>query len=245
MKPTSPETLENEINQNWARHFRCSVTTIQENGTTLLPEDKYLGDKVIALWYIGKHTFVQLDPSYISQLERVLEELPKDTSLTGDDLRQRWGVAAIKSYDSGLIYYQYPPELPNYMPVAPFVLRQLTLTDKEAMEDLNTANTSADVEEGFVEVTHEVAFGCFLNNQLVAAASGYYRTGFMDIGVLSHPGFRQRGLSKAVVGMLCEWSINHGVIAQYRCNVVNTSSRAVARALNFRLYFKSEGLWLN
>ncbi|HMN63221.1 MAG TPA: GNAT family N-acetyltransferase, partial [Anaerolinea sp.] len=212
--------------------------------TSLLPDEKYRGEIVVALCYIGRHTFVQLDPAYLPHLVHALDVLPQDASLTGDDLRRIWGTAAIKSSEHGLFFYLYPPDLPNYLPAAPFTLRQLTPADQGAMEDLHAALTTAEVEEGAVEVSHEVAFGCFLNDQLVAASSGYRRTGFMDIGVLTHPRFRRRGLGKAVVGRLCEWIIHQGLIAQYRCDETNAGSRAVAEGLNFRLYFRSEDLYL-
>lgn len=244
MKTTGLESFEHEIHLKWTQHFGCPVTAVQESGTTLLPDEKYRGEKVVDLCYIGRHTFIQLDPAYLPPLVRALDVLPQDASLTGDDLRRLWGTGAIKSSDRGLFFYLYPPDLPNYLPAATYTLRQLTLADQAAMEDLHAALTPAEVEEGSVEVNHEVAFGCFLNDQLVAASSGYRRTGFMDIGVLTHPGFRRRGLGKAVVGRLCDWSIRQGVIAQYRCDAANSGSRAVAAALNFRLYFRSEDLWL-
>jgi hypothetical protein len=61
--------FENTIYQNWAEHFGVPVEAIQQVGTILLSESKYDGDKIIALWYIGKHTFIQLDPAYHHQLD--------------------------------------------------------------------------------------------------------------------------------------------------------------------------------
>ena len=91
---------------------------------------------------------------------------------------------------------------------------------------------------------HLIAFGCLAGGQLVAAASGYERAGFMDLGVLTHPAYRGQGLGKAVVGAICEWAIARNVIAQYRCNVLNIGSHGVARKLNLRLYFKQESIWM-
>jgi len=238
------DTFENSIYKNWTGHFGCPMEIAQESGSTLLPESKYDGDKVIALWHIGKHTFAQLDPACYSPLKKLIEDLPENTSLTGDLIETAWGSEKILSRDIGLTYYLFPPNLPEYLPSQPFILRQLTEADAEAMSALHTANTPEDVDEGFVEVTHQIAFGCFLNEQLVAAASGYERTGFLDIGVLSHPDYRKKGLGKAVVGALCNWSIQQDMIPQYRHNILNAGSQNVARGLNFQLYFKSEGVFL-
>lgn len=244
MNSASLEAFQQEILQNWAAHFGCSLATLQQAGTTLLPADKYAGQRLIALWHIGAHTFAEHDPACTQDLERVLADLPATAALTGDTLKQSWGADAIAAQDLGLAHYLYPPDLPPYTPPAPFVLRQLTLADAGTMAALHAANSPKDVDEGYVEVSHEIAFGCFAGDQLVAAASGYRRTGFMDVGVLTHPEFRRHGLGKATVGALCAWSRAQGCIAQYRCNVANTGSSRLARALNFRLFCRSEGVWL-
>jgi len=236
-------TFERLIHENWATYFGCPVETTEQPGTTLLPESKYEGDKVIALWHIGKHTFIQLDPTFYSQLEALVTKTP-NASLTGEQIEHAWGKEAISSRDTGFLYYLFPPDLPNYQPPSPFTLRQLTEADADLMSALQAANTPEDVDEAFVEVTHEIAFGCFHGDQLVAAASGYERTGFLDLGVLTHPDFRKKGLGKAVVGATCDWANQKGMIAQYRHNALNVNSQNVATSLNFRKYFSSEGVIL-
>ncbi|MFN8435785.1 MAG: GNAT family N-acetyltransferase [Anaerolineales bacterium] len=241
MDKTSFERL---IHENWATYFGCSVETTEQPGTTLLPESKYEGDKVIALWHIGKHTFVQLDPTFHSQLETLTKGLLPHTSLTGEQIETIWGKEALSSRDEGFMYYLFPPDLPNYQPRAPFTIRQLSEADADLMSALQAANTPEDVDEAYVEVNHEIAFGCFHGDQLVAAASGYERTGFLDLGVLTHPDFRKQGLGKAVVGATCTWANQKGIIAQYRHNTLNINSKNVATSLNFRQYFSSEGVFL-
>lgn len=235
-------TFENIIYKNWTNYFGCPAETVQQHGTTLLPENKYDGDKIIALWYIGKHTFVQLDPAYHPKLNQLVKGLPPGTSLVGEQIMAAWGKEAMLSRDFGLMHYLFPQDLPYYLPAPPFSLRQLGEADADAMSELHAANTPEDVDEGYVEVSHEIAYGSFQGGQLVAAASGYERTGFLDVGVLTHPGFRKKGLAKAVVGALCDWANRHGRIAQYRHNVLNLDSQRVAKSLNFQMYFKSEGI---
>lgn len=238
------KTFDKIVHENWATYFGCPIETVDIPGTTLLPESKYDGDKIVALWYIGKHTFVQLDPAYAPPLNKLIKNLPSHTSLTGDHIESAWGKEAIISRDVGLLHYLYPPNLPNYLPPEPFTLRQLTEADADLMSTLQAANSPEDVDEAYVEVMHQAAFGCFHGDQLVAAASGYERTGFLDLGVLTHPEFRKKGLGRAVVGALCDWATQHNMIAQYRHNLVNASSQHVATSLNFSMYFRSEGISL-
>jgi len=235
-------SFENTIYQNWTNHFGRPLSSAQQSGTTLLAESKYGGDKLIVLWHIGKHTFAQFDPAYTLGLEELVKDFPEDTNLTAEFIQKKWGADMIQSQDVGLSYYLYPPNLPEHSPPQPFTLRQLTEADAEAMSALQAANTPEDVDEAYVEVTHQIAFGCFLDEQLVAASSGYERTGFLDIGVLTHPGFRKKGLGKSVVGSLCLWATRQNMIAQYRHNILNTGSQNVAKSLKFRMFFRSEAI---
>ena len=237
-------SFENLIYKNWTGHFGCPLETVHGSGTTLLPESKYNGDKLIVLWHIGNHTFAQFDPAYTSQLDRLIQTVPGKTALSGDLIREAWGADLIQTCDRGLTYYLFPSDLPDYTPPLPFNLRRLTETDAEAMSALHAANTPQDVDEASVEVTHQAAFGCFFEGTLTAAASGYERTGFLDIGVLTHPGFRKKGLGRAAVGGLCSWAQEHDLIAQYRHDLLNTGSQRTALSLNFRPYFKSEAITL-
>ncbi len=238
-------TLFNQrIYQNWADYFHSTCEALDQAGTLLVPEEKFAGSKVIAIWYIGNCSLIQLDPAYTNKVQEVLSLMANNTALSGDALQTAWGSDSIQSRDMGLVHYLYPSDLPNFSPPGHFTLRQLTLNDANSMTTLHQANPPEDVDEGSVEVNHQIAFGCFAGDQLVAAASGYERTGFMDLGVLTHPAFRHQGLGKAVVGAICQWSINQDIIAQYRCNVQNVGSSRLAKALNFSLFFRQESVWL-
>jgi GNAT superfamily N-acetyltransferase len=232
------------IYENWANHFGCSLATLHQGGTTILPREKYAGTRVIVFWHIGQHAFVQLDPDYGREVDCLLHRLPEMMALSGDDLRCAWGEAAASSHDRYMVYYLYPEDLPGYAPPAPFVLRPLSDADGGLMQALQAANSIEDVDEGYVEVTHQIVYGCFAGEQLVAAASGYDHAGFMDIGVLTHPEFRRKGLGKSVVGAICDWSLRNRFIAQYRFNAQNGGSQCVAESLNFKRYFWSESIWM-
>ena len=238
------DAFDQAIYRNWAAHFGCPVETLQRRGTTVLPLDRYAGQKLVALWYVGEHAFIQLDPAYTDQVGRVLAQHPPGASLSGDDLQRAWGAGMIASRDTGLVHYLFPADYKPCPAPPPFTLRQLTPADAAAMALLHQACPPEDVDEGYVEVDHEIAAGCFAGDQLVAAASGYTRAGFMDLGVLTHPAYRRLGLGKAAVGALCEWTLAREMIPQYRCNVNNLGSHGVAVGLNFQFYFRQESLWL-
>ncbi len=234
------KTFEQTIYHKWTNSFGCPAETAHQSGTTIVPESKYEDKKVVVLEYIGSHTFAQIDPFYFQTLRQIVQSLPQATSMDGSHIQKAWGENSIQSHDRGQTYYLHPSDLPAYQRPKPFSLRKLTVEDTELMAALHQACTMEEVEEGYVEVTHQIAFGCFQGEQLVAASSGYERTGFLDIGVLTHPGFRQKSLGKAVVGTLCAWAIEKHIIPQYRHDVLNVNSEHVAESLNFKPYFKTE-----
>lgn len=236
------QTFEEMIFNNWANHFQCSASNIQQSGTTLIPDKKYANQNMIVLWHIGKHTFALFDPSYIELLNNIMAQLALNTSLSGDNIQKGVGINSIRSHDIGSIHYLRPSELPGSTTPRTFDVRELSLSDEEQLSALHSNCTPAEVDDGYVEIDHEIVFGCFRGNQLVSAASGYRMAGFMDIGVLTDNNFRKLGLGKAVVGALCKWAISQNVIAQYRCNIYNVGSLGMARSLHFRHYFSSESL---
>lgn len=236
------QKFEKTIINNWAAHFNCTPTYIKKKGTSLQPDEKYTGKHTVVLWRIEQHTFALYDPELSDMMNEVTARHPADSTISGDNIIQMVGIDGIESHDIGLIHYLYPPDFPSYYPPQGYPVRKLSMIDIDQLSELHSNCTPEEVEDGYVEIDHEIAFGCFRNGELVAAASGYRMAGFMDIGVLTHLKFRRLGLGKAVVAALCNWSLKNAVIAQYRCNSDNAGSRGVAEALNFRLYYKSESI---
>jgi predicted GNAT family acetyltransferase len=234
------KTFEQIIYHKWTNSFGCPTETAYQAGTTIVPESKYEGKKVIVLEHIGRHTFAQIDPFYFQTLNQLVQTLPPQTSMNGTHIQTTWDEQTIQSHDHGLTYYLHASDLPPHLPPGSFNVRKLELGDADQMSGLHQACTPEEVEEGYVEVTHQITFGCFQYEELVAASSGYERTGFLDIGVLTHPNFRKKGLGRAVVGALCVWAIEKHIIPQYRHNALNINSQRIAESLNFKPYFKTE-----
>ena len=81
-----------------------------------------------------------------------------------------------------------------------------------------------EVDDAYVEIDHEIACGCFEELRMVAAASGYRRNGFVDLGVLTDPSFRGRRLAPAMVAAFSRDAEAKNFIAMYRCDPTNRAS---------------------
>ena len=66
--------FEQDVHRAWADHLGYPIALASQSGTTILPEAKHAGDKLIALWRIGARTFAQVDPQLADAVRRVAED---------------------------------------------------------------------------------------------------------------------------------------------------------------------------
>jgi GNAT superfamily N-acetyltransferase len=111
-------------------------------------------------------------------------------------------------------------------------VRALSLADQAAFDVFTATAPEADADEAFVELDHWLVFGCFDDDVLVGAASMYPWDGstLADTGVLTLPDYRGRGFAAATVRALSAEALRRGCEPQYRCQVDNVGSIAVAGA---------------
>lgn len=236
--------FETTLERNWATRFGQTPETLRQPGSTLLPAEKLRGEAALTLWKVGQHAFLEFDPELGKLVSDALANFPAENSLTAEALVTALGEKRIAEREQGFSRYLFPADLPASALPAPHLIRPLTLADAGSLLALKGFLTSAEVEEGYVEIEHLVAFGCFSGAQLVAASSGYEMGGFLDLGVLTHSGYRRQGLGQAVVGALCVWAHEHGYLAQYRHAAENSGSARLAESLNFKIYVEEETFWL-
>jgi predicted GNAT family acetyltransferase len=119
--------------------------------------------------------------------------------------------------------------------------RQLTLADAQAFAEFAVAAPATDMDEASVELDHWLAFGTFADGRLVSVASMYPWRGthFADVGIITLPGYRGRGLAKSAVRAISARALADGYEPQYRCQLDNTPSASLARAAGFAQF----GMW--
>lgn len=237
--------FEQAILQNWANHFRCSVAELNQSGTTLFPEWALAAARGIHIWYIKAHAFVQMDPAYVGMVQQVLRILPEQESLSGEDLQTAWGFETIAAHEMSLVYYMSPADLRPVTLNQDFSLRRLKETDSDSLRVLFNACPPEDIDEAYISLEHRIAVGCFATDgTLVSAGSGYERSHFVDLGVLTHPTYRGKGLGRAVVTAMCQRLFAKHEIPQYRTNIDNTGSRNLAESVGFIPYIKQESIYI-
>ncbi len=119
--------------------------------------------------------------------------------------------------------------------VVPEGTRQLSETDAELFAQFTAAAPADDLDEAFVKLDHWLVFGTFADGRLVTAASMYLwkETRLADLGVITLPDYRGRGLARRTVRAMSAHALADGCEPQYRCQLDNESSIALAVAAGF------------
>ncbi|GEB46076.1 putative acetyltransferase [Microbacterium testaceum] len=163
--------------------------------------------------------------------------------LSADDVLQRIDAAGISLNDPDHLFYLPMEEHANVTAPEPeSSTRRLTADDTDAFAALAAAAPEDDLDEAFVELDHWLVFGTFVDGTLAAAASMYPWTGtrLADLGVITLPEFRGRGLARATVLAMAADALERGYEPQYRCQLDNAPSVALALASGFRRF----GEWI-
>lgn len=234
--------FEDSILAVWAAYFRCDLADFDRPGTQLVEWAEQRDSDWVYIWQIGERTFVRLGPQLTDLVQHVVARLPPHTALRAADLISHLEDDASLEYTVDLCYLQ-PDDFKLATSPDGFSRRQLSAADADAWAEMQAACTDDDLEEADVGLDHEAAFGCFQGRHLVALASMYtLRDGFADIGILTHPEFRGKGLGKAAVSAVCEWLLLNGRMPLYRYEVRNLGSAAIATGLGFKKYYVQESV---
>ncbi|QDW61579.1 GNAT family N-acetyltransferase [Oerskovia sp. KBS0722] len=114
-------------------------------------------------------------------------------------------------------------------------VRRLTAQDATAFSVFEASAPEQDLDDAYVELDHWAVFGAFEGERLVAAASMYPWGGsrLADTGVLTLPDAREKGHARQVVRAISRYALSQGYEPQYRCQVDNAASRALAARAGF------------
>lgn len=117
-------------------------------------------------------------------------------------------------------------------------VRRLTADDAAIFKAFESVASAQDWDNAQVELDHWAVFGSFDNGRLVAVSSIYQweDAAIMDLGVLTLPVFRGRGHAQRLVRAAFRYACAQGYEPQYRCQVDNAASSALAPSAGLTLF---------
>ncbi|WP_031301922.1 GNAT family N-acetyltransferase [Sphingobacterium paucimobilis] len=120
-------------------------------------------------------------------------------------------------------------------------IRQLTVADTSCFLEFERTASIQDLDDASVSLEHWLVFGAFENDKLVAVASMYPwddESRIADLGILTLAEYRGRGYALRVAQAICKEALRKGYEPQYRCQLDNDASIALASKLNLTLFAK-------
>lgn len=128
------------------------------------------------------------------------------------------------------------PAQPHYLQPVGFSIRRLTAPDAGQLENLSTESFWISKTWGGPAglAASGYAWGAFAGERLAAVANTFFLGDhYEDLGVVTEPEFRGRGLSVACSGLLCDEILARGRIPSWTTSPDNTASLRVAEKLGF------------
>ncbi|WP_454060394.1 GNAT family N-acetyltransferase [Elizabethkingia ursingii] len=150
--------------------------------------------------------------------------------------------AGISLHGADYIYYYQEENKKKLLETASIeTIRLLNASDAESFEYFVSSASEQDLDDAYVELDHWVVFGSFEDGKLVSAASMYPwgdDVKIADLGVLTLPDYRGKGHARNLVHTICKYTLQQGYEPQYRCQIDNHASVALAAASGLTLYGK-------
>jgi len=167
-------------------------------------------------------------------------DLVEGATVDGEALSDRLAEAGIELNGADHLFYLPAAEQAALRAVRTGA-RELTDADASAFAVFGATAPEDDLDEAFVELDHWLVVGTFVDGRLACAASMYpWRdTLLADLGVLTLPEFRGRGLARDTVRAISALALERGFEPQYRCQLDNAASVALAGSAGFARF----GTW--
>ncbi|HEV7320855.1 MAG TPA: GNAT family N-acetyltransferase [Ensifer sp.] len=146
----------------------------------------------------------------------------------------------ITLHDADYIFYLAEAEKAALLREQPASwVRLLTTEDSAAFAEFQSSASEEDLDAAYVELDHWLVFGAFEGDRLVCAASMYpwrEESRIADMGILTLATHRGKGHARSVVRAISRHALGQGFEPQYRCQLDNAASTALAKAAGLTLF---------
>jgi RimJ/RimL family protein N-acetyltransferase len=154
-------------------------------------------------------------------------------SMNEVEFRRALSGAGLRLHDADHLFYYAEDDLRTLLRQAPLAgVRPLTNADAALFGAFTASAPEQDLDNAYVELDHWAVFGAFEDDRVVSAASMYPWAGaqIADLGVLTLPVYQGRGHARAVVSASYRYAAEQGFQPQYRCQIDNHGSVALAKS---------------
>jgi GNAT superfamily N-acetyltransferase len=217
----------------WAAHLGCSEVQLAQPSTSVVRAGPDLaGYRGATVVFRPPACVLAVPADWHASVASRLGQRPPAEVFDVIVLRQVFGTAVDRVIGPAWLGYA---DASDVRPAPTLGTRRLTEQDLPALQRLAAACGPTAWEHSGIDPTHPPVFGCFAGDTL-AAAGMLERWGdrLLQVGIVTHPGYRGRGYGKAVVSAMSAYGLATGGVMQYRTLEANVPSVGIARALGFQ-----------
>ncbi len=236
--------LELAIKRYWCERFGLELTDWDRSWTHAIGDEVFAGTPEIYLYRLGEMALARLDPAKLGRVDLPGEE--DATVLDVDALIARATEHKIALSGAGLNLYLDPKAFRPAPAPAGLELKRLEgKADWPLIKSLldDCSEEEVDDAEIYEDDPDAVVFGALSEGRLVGYAGfRYWEKKFADIGILTNPDFRRRGLGRWLVSNVSAWCLENEVVPMYRVDPENHGSRRIAEGLGYTLWVRIDVL---
>jgi GNAT superfamily N-acetyltransferase len=218
------------VDAAWAEILGCSVSLLQTPGVHLVPGGKKVGSyRAVYMARLGDSVLVYAPPSHEEAVRQVLSAAPPEglfspescLKIAGSD-----GQVVLGPYWHGFVDAAHFRALEG--------AGERVERDDPGLANLRRACDEQEWSEAGFGQPGELVYGLRLGGLMVAAGTMVdYRGMPADVGVITHPRFRSRGLARRLASRMTEEQLPAVGVVRYTAHETNLPSLAVARSLGF------------
>ncbi|MDV3508296.1 GNAT family N-acetyltransferase [Elizabethkingia anophelis] len=227
-----------QVTAFWKEEMNGDLWYQDDNFTLMINEDLEEDGQVMLLESADKQNVnAVVTPAIMKRIG-----LKVNDSLSESAFLQLLKNVGISLHGADYIYYYQEENKKKLLETESIeTIRRQNVSDAEAFEYFVSSASEQDLDDAYVELDHWVVFGSFEDGKLVSAASMYPwgdDVKIADLGVLTLPNYRGKGHARNLVHTICKYTLQQGYEPQYRCQIDNHASVALAAASGLTLYGK-------
>lgn len=219
----------------WAAQLGCSEDQLAQPGTSVVRAGPELaGYRGATIVFRPPACVLAVPADWYAPVASRIGQRPPAEAFDATLLRQVFGAAVDQVIGPAWLGYA---DASDVRPAPTLGTRLLTDQDLPELQRLAAACGPTAWEHSGIDPARPPVFGCF-DGEVLAAAGMLERWGdrLLQVGIVTHPGYRGRGYGKAVVSAMTAYGLATGGVLQYRTLQANLPSVGIARALGFRRF---------
>lgn len=220
------------IIKNRAAFYKCSEDTFKEEGNTYCIRD--WTDGCLYLTKHDNHTFISCGKALEKKLKSTGELITREYLESSVD-----GLVREESYPHYVYYGEKSPSFP--LPEG-YAMKEMSPDHHPPLQAFLDLCTPEDIDDAqiFLDDPDKIIHLVYKGDEPCAYA-GYriWEYGLGDVGILTRPGHRRKGIGAAAVAAATQSCLDCGDIPFYRTSRTNKGSQAIAKKVGYKFLWET------